>query len=144
MKKNDKTIEYLLKEIEKQRTEIEKSEKEIRSKGFVTNMRLVVGDLSFNLQVQQNISLIELAGHILQKNDYFMKACSELNHHEDFIISGFSKDDWMHDIDLKIRKNKLVDKKSDLKKKEDFLNKKFSQEKKDQNDLEQIKKELGL
>lgn len=146
MNNKDKELEKLLVSIEKQKTEIKELEKEIRGVGFVTNMRFsyLETDTFINLQTASVDKLIKVLGFIGLMHAKYNFIAANLKVNPEFLWCGFSFEDWKQDIETKIKKLSVIEKKKLLSKAEEVFKSKFSKEKKDENEINDWKDKLGL
>ena len=134
----------LIKEVQKRRQEIA----EVSRPQWKTNcnFRFEGSDRSINLHVATDITtLVSMATHVLQLQDYFDKAVKVLDIKEDMFCEfcGSPTEAWLADIKLRISMVGLKKKKASLKKMEDRLDAIISPELRREMELEAIKAELN-
>lgn len=142
---DDKTLE-LIKLIEEQKKEIAKIERPVRK----TNGSFIrfAGCPPININVEQDIAvLIDVAAFLfaVQSNyDNVAQNLIKIDNPPEYKHQGFTLSDWIHDIDMRIKKLQINSKKDRLEKLEARLNNIISPELKAKMELESIEKELGL
>jgi hypothetical protein len=138
----DEKINKLLKEVETRKAEI----KSLENPRYRTNLTLTMEPFStaINLNVLDIRGLLNIKAYLAGLNEQYNKLdISSLgNVYKEFKYSSFSYTDWEHDIDLKIGKILILEKKRYLSTLEDRLNKIMSPELKAKLELEEIEKAL--
>jgi hypothetical protein len=144
MSKRDKIISELLKEVEKQSTEIKALEKEIRAFSPKTNLSIEFNNKVLNLHTLKPETLIKILANLRSEKADFNYICIQAGLDYVYEHSGYSYVDWHHDILMLIKKVEVRHKKRDLVNKEKILKEKYSQDKKDDITIAKIKEDLGL
>ena len=147
MNKSDEKILVLMQEIKNQKEEIAKAE---ARPNWKTSCRLPTshpnssfGDI--NLHVENDLStLIYLASFLQEKEESYKKAAVLLNviKAPEFKWGGFSVNEWLHDIKIKINKNQIKEKKQKLESLEKRLHSITSAELRAELELKLIEEEL--
>lgn len=144
MSQDKKTLE-LIELIKKQKKEIA----EVERPSWKTNLSFAMwaGCQPVNLQAEQNVGvLINVAAFIRRAYESYVEVISDLSVIDPPVYThqGYTMDEWMHDIDIRIKKLQIKSKKDRLEKLEARLNNLISPELKAQLELEEIQKELGI
>jgi hypothetical protein len=144
MSKDKQTLE-LIELIKKQKKEIA----DVERPNWKTNcsFSMGMGCQPVNIQVEPNIgTLINIAAFLLRSNNSYVEVINELSVVDPPIFKhqGYTLDDWIHDINVRIKKIQIKLKKDKLEKLESRLNNIISPELKAQLELEDIQKELGV
>lgn len=140
---DDQTLEMIAL-VKKQQDEITQAERP----NFITNMLFSYLERpsdGVNLNVESNIrNLICYASYLIEKTKTYNEASTQLGVTDppQFTWCGFTFQDWLHDIRLRIGKIQIAVKKKKLEALKERLNLIISPELKRQMELEAIKKEL--
>ncbi len=138
----DGKITKLLKEVETRKAEI----KSLENPRYKTNLTITMEPFitAINLNVLDIRGLLNIKAYLGALKEQYDKldASSLGTKYKEFIYSSFSYTDWVHDIDLKIGKILISEKKSYLATLEERLNKIMSPELRAMLELEEIEKEL--
>ena len=139
----DRLIDELIEIARKKREQIQKTEKP----NWITNCSFRVNEetsVSVNLQVCSDVkTLVGLLGKLYEKKNGFDKANKFLNTNEEFTWFGHTLEEWGADIKTRIDKLNVSNTKKELEIIESKLNSKISKERRDELELEEIKKQLG-
>lgn len=111
----DDKINELFKVLQKQKTDVEKSEKEV-SKKWVTNCSFTIsGRAPINIQTANEESIRTATTEMLMHQDYSNKAAEKLGLEKYEKYLGYTYDEWVEDfckriavINLKAEKEKLA------------------------------------
>lgn len=140
----DKIVDELFKIIQEKKQEISKAEKPV----WKTNCAFRYSkeySTSVNLQVVSDISeLVSILAFLFEKESGYNKAKEFLGVKEEFSWFGYSFSEWASDIKTRIDKIQIIDKKRELERLEERLDKLVSKERREELEIEAIKKQLGL
>lgn len=140
----DKQIEELQAIVLQQKEEIAKTEK----LSWITNCSFSYDKNSanrLNLQVINDIEeLISILSFLISKEKDHKAATDILELEHPFKWMGYSLKDWQTDIKSRVHKIKISDKKKKLEVLQTKLNNLVSEERREEIELDNIKKELGL
>lgn len=142
---DDKTL-ALIAEIKKQKAEIAKVDRP----SWRTNCSFPFQEGSsstVNIQVVSSVKdIIGIGALLLERKTHFERSALMLGVESppDFTWSGFSLEDWMEDLKLRITKIQIATKRKKLEVLEERLNKIISPELRAQMELDDITKELGV
>lgn len=140
----DKVIDDLHTKIQKQKTDIESDEKNIK-RGWVTNAVYVMSTgKSVNIQVAKKEQIVEAAADLISRKENHEKACLVLgvdNKISNEFVNFF--DDWVKDFKKRLSTILVKEKKSKLEKLEKRLESIMSEDKKRTMELEKIMKEFN-
>lgn len=139
----DKSIEIAKETIEKQRKEVLATEK-VLNRGWITNGSYPIGDnKSINIQTCNMNSVIIVMRHLLLNESFHKAALKELNLKiTPFEVDGYTIKDWKTDLELRIAKITIKDKKEKLDKLEKKLETVMSEDQKRAAAFSQIMSEL--
>lgn len=143
-KQDEQTLE-LIELIKKQKKEIAEVERPERKTNH--SFCYYPGTQPINIGVESNVgTLINIAAFLYRSNNSYVEVINELSVIDPPVFNhqGFSLDDWLHDINMRIKKLQIKSKKDRLEKLEARLNSIVSPELRAQLELEEIKKELGV
>ncbi len=142
----DDKIEALLQRIQQQKDAIA----ELERPSYKTNLTFsfAEGDnRTHNLHTVSSVAtLIKMAAHVqAQARDYHEAAASLISEDKvpPFLWNGFSATDWVHDIQILIRRCALKAERDKLAAMEEALHKILSPERKAQQTIADIEKQLG-
>ena len=147
-KTDTKTLE-LIQEVKRQKKDIAKAERPSWTTNCSFSYNENGGNASFrravNLHVESNIhNLICIASFLRDKLKSYNETAAELGvEAPDFTWQGFSVNDWLEDIKLRINKVQIASKKKKLEALEERLNKIISPELRAEMELEAIQNELN-
>lgn len=102
------------------------------------------GDL-INIQATSDVvKLINIVGFLIQKKNSYLEAVKFLNldNPPDFIWQNHSAEDWINDLEIKIKKIQVIAEEKKLESLEERLNRIVSPEKRAELELEAIENEL--
>lgn len=144
-KNTDDSTVALINEVRKRKAEIA----ELERPNFKTNCSFSYSEKasdSVNLHQESSIrNLLLIAGFLIDKDAQCNRAALRLGvEAQPFVWHGFSTEDWIHDIRIRIGKIQISSKKKHLENIETRLNSIMSPEAKAAMELEAIKKDLGL
>lgn len=134
--KNDEMILQLKKKVEEQKAELAKLPRTLQSETS-TVFRTDAENLNLRVMSVEQLKLLKVKLHT-----YEMAATDLKIGIDEVIISGFSIDKWMHDIDMQISVLTRVEKEKKLKETENTLNKLLSDDKRTELELEALAKSL--
>lgn len=139
----DKSIEIAKETIEKQRKEVLATEK-VLNRGWITNGSYPIGDnKSINIQTCNLNSVVIVMRHLLLNESFHKAALKELNLKiTPFEVDGYTINDWKTDLELRIAKITIKDKKEKLDKLEKKLETVMSEDQKRAAAFSQIMSEL--
>ena len=134
--KNDEMILQLKKKVEEQKAELVKLPRTLQSETS-TIFRPDTENLNLRVMTVEQLKLLKVRLHILEMSaeDLGMDL-------DEFTISGFTIDKWMHDIDTQISVLTRAEKEKKLKETENALNKLLSDDKRTELELEALAKSL--
>ena len=142
----DKKTLALIEEVRRRKQDIADSEKP----AFRTNCSFSFSELktneTVNLHVEGNIqTLLKITGFVTAKSKEYEWAVNALAIEDapKFTWNGYSAEDWINDVKLRIGKIQIAAKKRKLAELEDRLNRIVSPELRQQMELDAITKELG-
>ena len=140
----DKIIDELFKVVQAKKAEIENTEKA----KWQTNCNFAY-DLDtnrrYNLQTISDINqVVDMLAHLIVKRSANTEAAKILGVDSKFEYMGFTFDQWEVDFKTRVEKIQISAKKTELKQLEERLDKLVSKEKREEMELEAIKKQLGL
>lgn len=139
----DSKINELFQVLEKQKKDVEATEK-AASKKWHTNCSLqFMGQHPYNIQTASEDVLRNAVSQLLIHKDYAKQAADVLNLPVDNTFAGYTYDHWIEDCKTKIAKIQLRAKKEKLNQLEERLNAIVSPEQRRQMELDAIVKELG-
>lgn len=134
--KNDETILLLKKKVELQREELAKLPRSLQSETS-TVFRPNTENMNLRVMSVEQLKLLKVKLHT------YKMAALDLNMDlDEFTISGFTIDKWMHDIDTQISVLTRAEKEKKLKETENTLNKLLSDDKRTELELEALAKML--
>lgn len=141
----DTTIQTLLEVVQQKRAEIQSAENPVRK----TNMTFKFDPLStqsISLNVEQKVSvLINILAFLLSREAEFNRAAQMLGvSGETFKWCGFTLEDWHHDIQARVTKLDIKQRKAELAELEERLSKLISPELRTRMEIESISKQLGV
>lgn len=118
----DKSIELAKETIEKQRKEVISTEK-VLTRGWTTNCSYPIYDnKTVNLQTCTQTQIINVMRHLLLNESFHKAALKELNLKTiPFEVDGYTTAEWKKDLELRLAKITIKDKKEKL----DILEKKL-------------------
>lgn len=134
--KNDEMILQLKKKVEEQKAELAKLPRTLQSETS-TVFRTDAENLNLRVMSVEQLKLLKVKLHT-----YEMAATDLKIGIDEVIISGFSIDKWMHDIDMQISVLTRAEKEKNLKETENTLNKLLSDDKRTELELEALAKSL--
>ena len=134
--KNDETILLLKKKVELQREELAKLPRTLHPETS-TVLRQDVDNLNLRVMSVEQLKLLKVKLHT-----YAMAAADLEIGIDEFTISGFSIDKWMHDIDMQISVLTRAEKEKKLKETEATLNRMLSDDKRTELELQELAKIL--
>ena len=134
--KNDEMILQLKKKVEEQKAELAKLPRTLQSETS-TVFRTDAENLNLRVMSVEQLKLLKVKLHT-----YEMAATDLKIGIDEVIISGFSIDKWMHDIDMQISVLTRAEKEKKLKETENTLNKLLSDDKRTELELEALAKML--
>jgi hypothetical protein len=142
MQSTDEKINKLLKDVETKKAEI----KSLENPRYKTNLSLTMEPFStaINLNILDIRGLLNIKAHLSALKEQYDKLDTESlgAMYKEFIYSGFTYKEWMNDIDLRIGKILISEKRKHLAALEERLNKIMSPELKAQLELEEIERAL--
>ncbi len=144
MESIDKKIQDMFELVLKQKKEIQTIEKY----SYITNCSFSFdpdsGNKRHNLQVVPINTLIDILGFLIEKRNAFLEAKKMLNldNKYQFEYMGFSFEDWYNDIQSRISKITITEKRKKLQTIEEKLNSLLSPEKKRELELIELEKML--
>lgn len=141
--KKDKMIDELFKVIQDKKSAIEKTE---RAK-WQTNCSFAFGpnDSRINIQTVSEVKVIVgMYGFLMNQSDAFHKASEKLGVDVVFEWQGFTFDQWENDFKTRVEKIQITTKKKELNDLTSRLDKLVSKEKREEMELLDIQKELGV
>jgi hypothetical protein len=141
----DQKVRELYDIIQSKKAQIAKMERP----SYKTNLSYVINEnvdnVRINLQVVNDVNvLVKILAQLNILRVEYENICFDLNLKCDFKYSGYSYDDWKHDITSMINKINIKKEKDDLATKEAKLNTLISPEEKRRLDIEALSKELEL
>lgn len=142
MQSTDEKINKLLKDVETKKAEI----KSLENPRYKTNLSLTMEPFStaINLNVLDIRGLLNIKAHLSALKEQYDKLDTDSlgAMYKEFIYSGFTYKEWVNDIDLRIGKILISEKRKHLAALEERLNKIMSPELKARLELEEIEKAL--
>ena len=135
--KNDEKILQLKKKVEEQKAELAKLPRTLQSETS-TVFRTDAENLNLRVMSVEQLKLLKVKLHA-----YVMSAIDLEIGIDEVIVSGFSIDKWMHDIDMQISVLTRVEKEKKLKETEATLNRMLSDDKRTELELQELAKMLG-
>lgn len=136
--KNDETILLLKKKVELHREELAKLPRTLQSETSTVFTPPDVDKKSIRVMNVEQLKLLKVQLHMYEM------AASDLDMDlDEFTISGFSIDKWMHDIDMQISVLTRAEKEKKLKETEATLNRMLSDDKRTELELQELAKMLG-
>lgn len=135
--KNDEMILQLKKKVEEQKAELAKLPRTLQSETS-TVFRTDAENLNLRVMSVEQLKLLKVKLHA-----YVMSAIDLEIGIDEVIVSGFSIDKWMHDIDMQISVLTRVEKEKKLKETEATLNRLLSDDKRTELELQELAKMLG-
>lgn len=135
--KNDEMILQLKKKVEEQKAELAKLPRTLQSETS-TVFRTDAENLNLRVMSVEQLKLLKVKLHA-----YVMSAIDLEIGIDEVIVSGFSIDKWMHDIDMQISVLTRVEKEKKLKETEATLNRMLSDDKRTELELQELAKMLG-
>lgn len=132
--KNDEMILQLKKKVEEQKTELAKLPRTLQSETS-TVFRQDAENLNLRVMSIEQLKLLKVKLHA-----YTMAAADLEMEQDEVVISGFSIDKWMHDIDMQISVLTRVEKEKKLKETEATLNRMLSDDKRTELELQELAK----
>lgn len=134
--KNDEMILQLKKKVEEQKAELVKLPRTLQSETS-TVFRQDVDNLNLRVMSVEQLKLLKVKLYT-----YAMAAADLEIGIDEVIISGFSIDKWMHDIDTQISVLTRAEKEKKLKETEATLNRMLSDDKRTELELQELAKIL--
>lgn len=134
--KNDETILLLKKKVELQREELAKLPRSLQPETS-TVFRSDTENMNLRVMSVEQLKLLKVKLHT-----YAMAAADLKIGIDEFTISGFSIDKWMHDIDMQISVLTRAEKEKKLKETEATLNRMLSDDKRTELELQELAKIL--
>ena len=134
--KNDETILLLKKKVELQRAELAKLPRTLQAETS-TVLRQDVENLNLRVMSVEQLKLLKVKLHT-----YTMAAADLKIEIDEVVISGYSIDKWMHDIDTQISVLTRAEKEKKLKETEATLNRMLSDDKRTELELQELAKIL--
>ena len=134
--KNDEMILQLKKKVEEQKVELAKLPRTLQSETS-TVFRQDAENLNLRVMSAEQLKLLKVKLHT-----YVMAAADLEIGIDEFTISGFSIDKWMHDIDMQISVLTRAEKEKKLKETEAALNRMLSDDKRTELELQELAKML--
>lgn len=132
--KNDETILLLKKKVELQREELAKLPRTLHPETS-TVLRQDVDNLNLRVMSVGQLKLLKVKLHTYEM------AASDLDMDlDEFTISGFTIDKWLHDIDMQISVLTRAEKEKKLKETEATLNRMLSDDKRTELELQELAK----
>lgn len=135
--KNDEMILQLKKKVEEQKAELAKLPRTLQSETS-TVFRTDAENLNLRVMSVEQLKLLKVKLHA-----YAMSAIDLEIGIDEVVVSGFSIDKWMHDIDMQISVLTRVEKEKKLKETEATLNRLLSDDKRTELELQELAKMLG-
>lgn len=134
--KNDEMILQLKKKVEEQKAELAKLPRTLQSETS-TVFRPDVENLNLRVMSVEQLKLLKVKLHT-----YAMAAADLKIGIDEVVISGYSIDKWMHDIDTQISVLTRAEKEKKLKETEATLNRMLSDDKRTELELQELAKIL--
>lgn len=134
--KNDEMILQLKKKVEEQKAELAKLPRTLQSETS-TVFRTDAENSNLRVMSVEQLKLLKVKLHA-----YAMSAIDLEIGIDEVVVSGFSIDKWMHDIDMQISVLTRAEKEKKLKETENTLNKLLSDDKRTELELEALAKSL--
>lgn len=134
--KNDEMILQLKKKVEEQKEELAKLPKTLQSETS-TVFRPDVENMNLRVMSVEQLKLLKVKLYT-----YAMAATDLEIGIDEVVISGFSIDKWMHDIDMQISVLTRAEKEKKLKETEATLNRMLSDDKRTELELQELAKML--
>ena len=134
--KNDEMILQLKKKVGEQKAELAKLPRTLQSETS-TVFRQDTENLNLRVMSVEQLKLLKVKLHT-----YVMAAADLEIGIDEFTISGFSIDKWMHDIDMQISVLTRAEKEKKLKETEAALNRMLSDDKRTELELQELAKML--
>lgn len=135
--KNDEMILQLKKKVEEQKAELAKLPRTLQSETS-TVFRTDAENLNLRVMSVEQLKLLKVKLHA-----YAMSAIDLEIGIDEVVVSGFSIDKWMHDIDMQISVLTRAEKEKKLKETEATLNRLLSDDKRTELELQELAKMLG-
>ena len=132
--KNDEMILQLKKKVEEQKAELVKLPRTLQSETS-TVFRPDVENMNLRVMSVEQLKLLKVKLHT-----YAMAAADLEIGIDEFTISGFSIDKWVHDIDMQISVLTRAEKEKKLKETEATLNRMLSDDKRTELELQELAK----
>ena len=132
--KNDEMILQLKKKVEEQKAELTKLPRTLQSETS-TVFRTDAENLNLRVMSVEQLKLLKVKLHA-----YAMAAIDLEIGINEVVISGFSIDKWMHDIDMQISVLTRAEKEKKLKETEAALNRMLSDDKRTELELQELAK----
>ena len=132
--KNDEMILQLKKKVEEQKAELVKLPRTLQSETS-TVFRQDTENLNLRVMSGEQLNLLKVKLHT-----YEMAATDLKIGIDEVVISGFSIDKWMHDIDMQISVLTRAEKEKKLKETEATLNRMLSDDKRTELELQELAK----
>lgn len=132
--KNDEMILQLKKKVEEQKAELAKLPRTLQSETS-TVFRQDAENLNLRVMSIEQLKLLKVKLHT-----YIMAAADLEIGIDEVVISGFSIDKWMHDIDMQISVLTRTEKEKKLKETEATLNRMLSDDKRTELELQELAK----
>ena len=134
--KNDEMILQLKKKVEEQKAELAKFPRTLQAETS-TVLRQDVDNLNLRVMSVEQLKLLKVKLHT-----YTMAAADLEIGIDEVVISGYSIDKWMHDIDTQISVLTRAEKEKKLKETEATLNRMLSDDKRTELELQELAKLL--
>lgn len=135
--KNDEMILQLKKKVEEQKAELAKLPRTLQSETS-TVFRTDAENSNLRVMSVEQLKLLKVKLHA-----YAMSAIDLEIGIDEVVVSGFSIDKWMHDIDMQISVLTRAEKEKKLKETEATLNRMLSDDKRTELELQELAKMLG-
>ena len=132
--KNDEMILQLKKKVEEQKAELAKLPRTLQSETS-TVFRQDAENLNLRVMSIEQLKLLKVKLHT-----YIMSAADLEIGIDEVVVSGFSIDKWMHDIDMQISVLTRTEKEKKLKETEATLNRMLSDDKRTELELQELAK----
>lgn len=138
----DKLVQELIKKVQAKKDEISKAERP----NYETNLSFRYNkdsSANTNINVCSDIDeLVGIAAFLIDRESSFEKANELLGTKSKFSWLGYSREQWTHDLRLRINKIQILEKKKELADMEKMLDGMISKDLRDQMAIEEIMKKL--
>jgi len=139
----DKLVQDLIKKAQAKKEDISKAEKP----QYETNLSfryIKDSSASINIQVCSDVDeLVGIAAFLLEREASFEKANELLGTKSKFSWLSYTREQWTHDLRLRINKIQIAEKKKELAEIEKILDGMISKELRDEMALKEIMEKLG-